>query len=668
MAKLKTNEEFVNELKEKQPHITPLARYVNNTVKLPFRCNIDNFEWESLPTQTLKCGCKVCNGAWKTTETFKKEASEKNNKVEVLGEYRGAYEKILCRCLICGEEYYTTPTTILQGSGHNKCSMIANGLRHRRTHEEFCDLIYDKFGDEFTILDKYTKAANKILVRHTCGYEWEVIADALLSGHSGCPKCSGVYKMTNDEYMEKLKDKNPTIISLEEFKGMEKKILHKCMVCNYEWKVIPASLVNAQRGCPMCKGGTNTVIVGINDMWTTNPELAKLLADPNDGYRYMQGSNSKTEWKCPDCGKISKSMVISKVKSRGFFCKACSQTRSLPNRIMYNLLSDMDVDFQDEHTFDWCHFKLNGKERKGIYDFYFELNDQKYIVEMDGYFHVNHNTMNGQSVKTSQLIDNKKDELAEEHGIKVIRIECVPSTTEVIKKNILSSELCNLFDLTNVDWNKCFYNSASPIIKDVCKDFNNGIGVTDLQRKYVKDFATIKKFLLYGTKIGLCNYACDGNGRKIACLNNGKIFPSINQASIFYNIPTCSIQRCCSQNKDNIYAGRKLEDDYPIPYIFRYYEDYIKMSDLEILQCIQQATMLRHKDTIVVCVNTNTIFPTVRDAEKWCGSSITGNLYNPDKNSYSGKHPKTKEKLQWLKYAKFLESTASSEVGAFSIK
>ena len=52
----------------------------------------------------------------------------------------------------------------------------------------------------------------------------------------------------------------------------------------------------------MCNGGTNTVIVGINDMWTTNPELASLLADPNDGYKYMQSSGHKVKWKCKNCG------------------------------------------------------------------------------------------------------------------------------------------------------------------------------------------------------------------------------------------------------------------------------------------------------------------------------------------------------------------------------
>ncbi|MCR2051133.1 zinc-ribbon domain-containing protein [Acetatifactor muris] len=664
MARLKTNEEFVEELKQKQPHITLLAKYVNNTVKLPFKCNIDNFEWDSLPTQTLKCGCKVCNGAWKTTETFIKEAKEKNKKVKVIGEYKGAYKKILCKCLICGEEYYTTPTCILQGNGHNACSMKESGLKHRRTHEDFCDLIKKKYDNEYTVLGQYTKASNKILMKHHCGYEWEVVADSILTGHSGCPKCSGVYRMDNYEYIEKLKNINPTIVPLEEFKGIDKKILHKCTVCNHEWKVIPASLVNYKRGCPICKGGTNTVIVGLNDMWTTNPELAKLLSNSNDGYKYMQGSNSKVSWKCPDCGKISKPMVISKVKSRGFFCKACSQTRSLPNRIMYNLLSDMDIKFQDELSFEWCRFKLNGKNRKGIYDFYFELNDNKYIVEMDGYFHANNNTMNGQTTKTSQKIDFIKDKLAEEHGIKVIRIECIPSTTEIIKKNILTSDLYKILDLTKVNWNKCFYNSASPIIKDVCKDFNNGICISDLERNYNKDFGTIQKFLLYGNKIGLCHYTCDGNRRKIVCLNDSKIFQSISKASKFYNIPECSIQKCCSQNKENVYAGRKLENDYPIPYIFKYYEDYTKMSDLEILQYIQKATFERHKNNIVICTTTNTIFPNTIYAKEWCGSSITGNLYNPSLVSYSGKHPITNEKLKWLKYNDYLKSTASSE-GSF---
>ena len=106
---------------------------------------------------------------------------------------------------------------------------------------------------------------------------------------------------TQEEYDSLLKSVNPTIIRIGKYNKMDEKLEHKCLVCNYEWNVLPSSLTGKKHsGCPMCNGGTNTVIVGVNDMWTTNPELASLLADPNDGYKYTQSTSKKVSWRCPD--------------------------------------------------------------------------------------------------------------------------------------------------------------------------------------------------------------------------------------------------------------------------------------------------------------------------------------------------------------------------------
>ena len=47
--------------------------------------------------------------------------------------------------------------------------------------------------------------------------------------------------------------------------------------------------------CAVCSG--MQVCIGYNDIWTTNPELGKLLADPEDGYKYTQNSNKRIHQK-----------------------------------------------------------------------------------------------------------------------------------------------------------------------------------------------------------------------------------------------------------------------------------------------------------------------------------------------------------------------------------
>lgn len=49
--------------------------------------------------------------------------------------------------------------------------------------------------------------------------------------------------------------------------------------------------------CPVCSG--RQVVRGINDLWTTHPELACRLLNKEDGHKYSFGSNRILKWKCP---------------------------------------------------------------------------------------------------------------------------------------------------------------------------------------------------------------------------------------------------------------------------------------------------------------------------------------------------------------------------------
>jgi very-short-patch-repair endonuclease len=133
------------------------------------------------------------------------------------------------------------------------------------------------------------------------------------------------------------------------------------------------------------------------------------------------------------------------------------------------MLKQLHVDFYIEFSPDWCRFKFKNKIRKGKYDFYFELNNKRYIIETDGGFHKKLNTLNGQSTEESQFIDGEKDKLAFEHNIDVIRIDCSESKIYFIKNKILSSNLRTIFDLNKVNWLKCEEYSLSNLVKEVCK-------------------------------------------------------------------------------------------------------------------------------------------------------------------------------------------------------
>ena len=571
MAKLKTQEQFEKELHEKYPQVEICGKYVNNATKIDFRCTIDDYHWSATPTVALKCGCSVCSGHYMNDYSFKQKVKERNQNVEVIGTYIDRKTPIKCKCLLCNEEFMGKYGSLMHGSTHDKCKGKLITLAKTKSQEWFEEKLNEKYPNEYDILGKYIKKKEPIKIRHrTCGYEWETTPDGLLSSKANrptCPKCSGVYHYTDEEYKKLLAERNPTIIALEDYTSSHTKIKHKCLVCSHEWKTEPNSLINEQRGCPICKGGTNTVARGINDMWTTNPQLASLLANPEEGYILTQGMMKKTKFKCPNCGTISKPISIHKVKTRGFNCKCCSESRSLPNKIMYNLLSYLNVDFEDEKVFEWCKFDIEGKIKTGIYDFY--LPSCNLIIEMDGKWHYKDNPLSNQNLNISQFIDDEKDRLALEHGLNIVRIDCNVSEIDYIKNSIINSDLVKYLVLDNVDWEYCYYHTIPNHMKEIWQEYNDGIKIMDLARKYNKDYGTISKYLKIGTKFGCCSYTADGYHTEVICLDTLKIYNKI--ADAIRETGANNISYACN-SKTHI-AG-KSENGEPLHWM--YYKEYVE--------------------------------------------------------------------------------------------
>lgn len=104
------------------------------------------------------------------------------------------------------------------------------------------------------ILSEWVNAQTKIKCHCTIDdYEWEVYPRTIRE--KGCPKCSGsaTRKWTDDEYKKELyKVHSGNIISLEPYKNMNTKILHKCNKHNYKYYAKPAHVVGRKQGCKHC--------------------------------------------------------------------------------------------------------------------------------------------------------------------------------------------------------------------------------------------------------------------------------------------------------------------------------------------------------------------------------------------------------------------------------
>lgn len=312
-------------------------------------------------------------------------------------------------------------------------------------------------------------------------------------------------KLTHEEFIEKLKPENKGFRVLGKYVNSATPIEIQCQF-GHVWCASPRNLIHNNSGCPYCAG--KKVWVGFNDLWTTRSDVAQLLKDPEDGYKYTKGSRNKVNFICPECGTVH-NKSIEMVCRYGFVCQKCSDGISYPNKFGRALLEQLcgKGNFDCEWQPEWA--------KPYFYDNYFEYNDNKYILEMDGGFHYNNYKNSRISLEERRAADEIKNNLAIKNHIEIIRIDCCQSSCNYIKNNILNSKLTEIFDFTNINWELCDAQAQKNLIKEVCKLYNSGMH--DLNN--IKDILHIslwatREYVKIGANVGWCDYTVE-KGRQI---------------------------------------------------------------------------------------------------------------------------------------------------------
>ena len=526
MPKKRTHKEFVELINLNYPYIQVVEKYVNCYTHIKFHCRKCGYEWNTKPNTLLNGkGCPYCDTKTprKTTDLFIKEMASVNQRIEILGQYVNNETPILCRCKIDNNEWYEIPYRLLKGKKCPKCIEST-----KMTHCQFVERILE-YHPNIEILNIFT--SRKSMIKCRCkidGYIWEETADNLLNKY-GCPKCSKTRKWTQDEFIIKVKESNPHYKDMEiigEYKGQNYPIKCRCKIDGYEWSPNAQNLLLGS-GCPVCSH--HKVKTGYNDIATTHPHLVKYFVDIKEANIYPSKSNQKVLMRCPECG-YEKMQIIQLLTKKGFSCKYCDDNISYPNKFSYAFLQQLPVkNIIHEYSPDWA----NGRR----YDNYFEYNNQAYILEMDGGFHYTNNPLNSQSAEKSQEIDAYKDEMAKEHNIILIRIDCRKSEKDYIKNNIIASQLNMIFDLNKINWEKCDEHTHNKMVKKVCDFFKHNPNYSTFQiaTHFRIDHLAVYKYLNIGTNYGWCEY--DGNKeREKAILKNSKsvkVYSNDNNYNIY---------------------------------------------------------------------------------------------------------------------------------------
>ena len=228
------------------------------------------------------------------------------------------------------------------------------------------------------------------------------------------------------------------------------------------------------------------------------------FVNKEDAYNYTKSSDKRIEMKCPYCGKIKdKPIKIATLYTKHSIGCNCKDGISYPNKLMSNILKSLNLEFISEYSPKWSNNKK--------YDFY--IPSKKLIIEMDGHFHYQNNTMNGQTANKSKEIDIYKDRLVEEHGLEIVRIRCdydkIDNRLSYIKHHILNSQLINKINLSQIDWGKIDELSLDNFIKNVCEyyeEYKTEKTLIEISEHFDISYRTLFDYLHKGNQIGWCEY------------------------------------------------------------------------------------------------------------------------------------------------------------------
>lgn len=394
-----------------------------------------------------------------------------------------------------------------------------------RTFEQVKNEIELLCGDQFEIITPYIGSRDMIQFRcKKCGriITYKQAHTVIKYGKIVCKCTKQTRKISQEEFERRVHEVCPDLKVLSSYKGSSKKVKFLYIPDNVIFEATPQSIYT-KVGYPFNIYDSTQIIVGVNDMWTTHPEIAKLLKDPNDGYKYKYGTSQVLCFICPICGSELFYRPVNLFNLHGQIrCKLCLDTISYPEKTMICLLLQLGIDFVHQYSkkyCDWCN--------RFIYDFYIpSLNT---IIETHGEQHYT-NSIRGRKIENH---DTTKRDLAIQNGIShYIEINCSKSEFDYIRNNILNSNLQDIINLSVIDWDKCFNDSLKPIIFSIISDWNNGLSIKELANKYKLNKETIRRKLVELQNHNALDRPYIGKRKKrpVICVETGQIFESVFEA------------------------------------------------------------------------------------------------------------------------------------------
>lgn len=253
-------------------------------------------------------------------------------------------------------------------------------------------------------------------------HEYEKSLTNAIKG-SGCPYCCGSKILigfndlwtTHPEICRYLVDYNDGYIIS---KGTHCKTNWKCLV-GHQYKQSVVNKISHNQGCPYCSG--KKVLIGFNDMWTTNKDICEELLEKEDGYKYTQGSGKKVKWKCKKCNNIWVSKICNRtINKRG--CPKC--TKSKGEIKVEEILNKYNIHYYPQKRFDECRHKneLPFDFYLPLYNTCIEYQGEQHYIEYHNILHPKGTRYNKTDLEFTKYKDDIKKDFCQKNNIRLIEI------------------------------------------------------------------------------------------------------------------------------------------------------------------------------------------------------------------------------------------------------
>ena len=253
----------------------------------------------------------------KTTEQFVREANEiHHDKYDYSKvEYTNSKTKV---CIICPEhgEFWQEANSHLNGSGCPKCAKIQHSYNNVELFiNESVKLHGDKY--DYSIVD-FSRKNDRIEIICPIHGLFETTPHIHLLG-CGCPKCAGIAKLSNEEFIEKSKSIHGNKYDYDkvDYKNNRTKV---CIICpeHGEFWQTPSSHLKGS-GCPKCcsnfKLTKETFIKKAREIHGDKYDYSKVdykntktkvcIICPEHGEFWMTPNSHLLNQGCPKCGDIA---------------------------------------------------------------------------------------------------------------------------------------------------------------------------------------------------------------------------------------------------------------------------------------------------------------------------------------------------------------------------